>query len=229
MRPSLRLARKRGEALAILTRGGAANARLFGSVARGTDREGSDIDILVDAPPARLGRLGGLSELREELETLLGVHVDLTSPGNLRDDVRRRALAEARFLTPDLPLPATPEPNAAAEEARMNEIRLDGYLDQIRQAAREAVDLVQDMEKTAFTADKRTQLAVAMCFIRTGEAAAKIMNRFPDFAASRPDIPWRDTRDARNKFSHDYDSIDFDMLWEMIQTDLPVLLDRLGR
>ena len=68
----------------------AANPRVFGSVAHGTDQEGSDLDLLVDAlPGATLFDLGGL---QMELEELLGVSVDL--PAKYREQI----LAEARPL-----------------------------------------------------------------------------------------------------------------------------------
>lgn len=60
----------------------------------GTDREGSDIDLLVDAlPEATLFDLGGL---QEELESLLGIHVDLRTPGDLPPKVRAKVLAQAQ-------------------------------------------------------------------------------------------------------------------------------------
>lgn len=72
----------------------AANPRVFGSVLRGTDRDGSDLDLLVDAlPGATLFDLGGL---QVELEELLGVPVDLLTPGDLPPKLRERVLAEAR-------------------------------------------------------------------------------------------------------------------------------------
>lgn len=59
-----------------------ANPRVFGSALRGTDRDGSDLDLLVDPlPGATLFDLGGR---QEELESLLGVHVDLLTPGTCR-------------------------------------------------------------------------------------------------------------------------------------------------
>jgi uncharacterized protein len=70
-----------------------ANPRLFGSVLHGTDTEESDLDLLVDAlPGATLLDLGGLLE---ELEDLLGVSIDLLTPGDLPPGIRDRILAEA--------------------------------------------------------------------------------------------------------------------------------------
>ena len=71
-----------------------ANPRIFGSVLHGTDHEGSDLDLLVDAlPGATLFDLGGL---QDELETLLGVHVDLLTPADLPQKYRAKVLAEAQ-------------------------------------------------------------------------------------------------------------------------------------
>ena len=70
-----------------------ANLRVFGSVLHGTDRDGSDLDLLVDTlPGATLLDLGGL---QDDLESLLGIHVDLLTPGDLPPKFRAKVLAEA--------------------------------------------------------------------------------------------------------------------------------------
>jgi predicted nucleotidyltransferase len=69
---------------------------VFGSTARGTDVSGSDLDILVDPlPNATLFDLGGF---QDEMEELLGVSVDVRTPGDLPASIRPRVLAEARPL-----------------------------------------------------------------------------------------------------------------------------------
>jgi uncharacterized protein len=70
-----------------------ANLRVFGSVVHGTDKEGSDLDLLVDALPG--ATLFDLGALQVELEQLLGVSVDLLTPGDLPAKYRDRVLAEA--------------------------------------------------------------------------------------------------------------------------------------
>lgn len=93
MKPSEVLERNR-EAIREATKCfNAANPGVFGSVARGEDKDGSDIDILVDAlPGSTLFTLGGL---QTELETLLKVKVDLVTSGGLRETMRDRILSEA--------------------------------------------------------------------------------------------------------------------------------------
>ena len=96
MRPSLVLALKRSVIRETASRFRVANPRVFGSVLRGADKDGSDLDLLVDAlPGATLFDLGGL---QVELESLLGIHVDLLTPSDLPPKVRAKVLAEAQPL-----------------------------------------------------------------------------------------------------------------------------------
>lgn len=93
MRPSVALEMNRTALREAAARFRTANLRVFGSVLHGTDRDGSDLDLLVDAlPGATLFDLGGL---QVELESLLGLPVDLLTPGDLPPKLRAKVLAEA--------------------------------------------------------------------------------------------------------------------------------------
>lgn len=70
---------------------------MFGSVARGDDEPGSDVDLLyVLAPTTRLG--WEIVDLEDELEEILGRPVDLVSKSGLKWLIRDQVLAEARVL-----------------------------------------------------------------------------------------------------------------------------------
>ncbi|MBX3531624.1 MAG: nucleotidyltransferase domain-containing protein [Rhizobiaceae bacterium] len=94
MRPSEALARHRDEVLAIIARYPVANPRVFGSVARGEDTEGSDIDILVD----RIGPMTypELFKLEGEISVLLGSPVEIAT--GLKPFAFEHALADIRPL-----------------------------------------------------------------------------------------------------------------------------------
>lgn len=79
----------------VLDKFGAANPRLFGSVARGDAREGSDLDLLVDLAPGAGNDLLRLAGLSEELSELLGIQVDVVAAPLLRDEVSATALDDA--------------------------------------------------------------------------------------------------------------------------------------
>jgi uncharacterized protein len=94
MKPSLLLQQHRLRIREAASRFAVANPRVFGSVLHGRDIEGSDLDLLVDAlPGTTLFDLGGL---QDELEALLGIPVDLLTPGDLPPKFRDLVLAEAR-------------------------------------------------------------------------------------------------------------------------------------
>lgn len=94
MRPSVVLGMKRSAVREATYRFRMANLRVFGSVLHGTDKDGSDLDLLVDAlPGATLFDLGGL---QDELELLLGIQVDLLTPADLPPKFRAEVLAQAR-------------------------------------------------------------------------------------------------------------------------------------
>ena len=96
MRPSLALASKRSTILALAAACGASRVRVFGSVARGHDREGSDLDLLVDLPAGT--SLLHIVGLQLDIEDALGIKVDLCTERELHPDLKLRILAEARPL-----------------------------------------------------------------------------------------------------------------------------------
>ena len=68
---------------------------LFGSVVRGEDKPGSDVDILVEfLPEARVG-LFGLARLQRRLSEILGRTVDLTTPDALHKALKDKIIKEA--------------------------------------------------------------------------------------------------------------------------------------
>lgn len=94
MRPSEALATRRDQVISLAASRGASTVRVFGSVAKGVDREGSDLDLLVDLP---LGTsLLSIVGLQLEIEDALGVKVDLCTERELDPALKERILAEAR-------------------------------------------------------------------------------------------------------------------------------------
>ncbi|SBT03636.1 DNA polymerase, beta-like region [Candidatus Accumulibacter aalborgensis] len=96
MTPSKLLEQNRQKILEIVAAHHAAKPRVFGSVLHGKDTERSDLDLLVDPlPGATLLDLGGI---QIDLEDLLGIPVDVLTPGDLPEKFRQQVLQEARAL-----------------------------------------------------------------------------------------------------------------------------------
>jgi uncharacterized protein len=94
--PAGRVRDHRSEIVTALGRCGLTNPRLFGSVARGEEKSGSDVDLLVDVPVG-VGLIT-LARCQADLEALLGVSVDLVPAADLKPGVAAQVLAEAVAL-----------------------------------------------------------------------------------------------------------------------------------
>lgn len=93
---ALRLRRHARSVRDLIDQAGGSNVRVFGSVATGAERAGSDIDLLFDmGTPMGLMELGALER---HLSELLGAPVDLLPAAALRHDLRDGVLAEAVTL-----------------------------------------------------------------------------------------------------------------------------------
>jgi uncharacterized protein with HEPN domain len=78
--------------------------------------------------------------------------------------------------------------------------------------------------------DVRTQDAVVRRLEIIGEAARRLSEKGRD---SLPELPWHAMVSMRNMMIHEYDGVDYALVWETVKNDLPplvVLLDKkLGR
>jgi len=90
--------------------------------------------------------------------------------------------------------------------------------------AREAVEMVKGKTRADLDADRQLNLALVRLVEVIGEAAARIPD---DFRARYPQVPWRQIIGMRHRMIHDYDVIDFDILWAVLRQDLPPLIEQL--
>ena len=102
--------------------------------------------------------------------------------------------------------------------------RLADDLDHMRQAIADAQSFTEGMTQADFEQDRRTQQAVVMSLIVLGEAATKVMDQHSAFAAEHSHIPWRS---MRNRIAHGYFEINLEVVWDTVQTALPVLKTQL--
>lgn len=82
---------------AQLRASGVLHAALFGSVARGEQNENSDIDILVELDPSRIVTMFDYASLKDEVQSLFPVSVDVVDRDALKPLLRPQALADAIY------------------------------------------------------------------------------------------------------------------------------------
>lgn len=93
MKPSLVLQQNREAILQAIARYPVRNPRVFGSVVHDRDADGSDLDLLVDPLPGTT--LFDLGAMQVELETVLGIPVEVLTPGDLPKRFREQVIREA--------------------------------------------------------------------------------------------------------------------------------------
>src|SRR5580704_7297572 len=94
-RPEILARRKENEA--ALRARGVSHAALFGSRARGDNRPGSDIDIMIDFDPAAHVTIFNYAGLKDYIAGLFDEPVDVVSRANLKPYIRPTAAVDAIY------------------------------------------------------------------------------------------------------------------------------------
>jgi uncharacterized protein with HEPN domain len=92
--------------------------------------------------------------------------------------------------------------------------------------AREAAALARGAVRGDLDSKRTLCLALVRLLEIVGEAASRVSKGARDEC---PAIPWSQIVSLRNRLIHGYDSIDLDILWEILTGDLPKLIDELRK
>jgi uncharacterized protein with HEPN domain len=93
----------------------------------------------------------------------------------------------------------------------------------VSNACQEVVDYCATTSRDEFVADRTLQHVIAHLVIVTGEALRRAERLDPTLASTIPQL--RDVIDTRNRIVHGYDSINYDLLWDIAIDDIPPLID----
>ena len=100
------------------------------------------------------------------------------------------------------------------------------YVQDMIKFTKEVLCFTRGLDQRAFVDDLRTYRATVKTIEMIGEAAAKMP---ASVRLSHPHIAWGDIIGTRNRVTHFYSGIDDDIIWDIIQTDIPTLIPQLGR
>ena len=78
--------------------------------------------------------------------------------------------------------------------------------------------------KALFMSDHVFYNACSMAIFQVGELSKRFSE---EFKAVHNHLPWNDMRGMINLFAHEYESVNKELLWETVQTDIPNLYDEL--
>lgn len=83
-----------------------------------------------------------------------------------------------------------------------------------------------NMEYEEFRKDKKTQDAVIRNIEIMGEATKKLSE---DMRKDYPNIPWKNIAGTRDKLIHNYFGVNIDIIWSIVQIEIPSLLPKIER
>jgi uncharacterized protein with HEPN domain len=98
-----------------------------------------------------------------------------------------------------------------------DDIRLRHMLDY----SRKAVAMIEGRTRKDLHHDEMLCLALTRLAEVVGEAAAHVSRPVQERHAR---IPWVQIVALRNRLVHGYDTVDLDILWDIVQQDLPLLV-----
>ena len=96
------------------------------------------------------------------------------------------------------------------------------YCEDILESCNAILDFVEGLSFQTFCDDRKTYSAVIREFEIIGEAVGKLPESFKE---KRPDVEWQDIKDFRNLLLHEYFGVDLEIVWKIIEDDLPPLMD----
>lgn len=95
---------------------------------------------------------------------------------------------------------------------------------QILDHAREAVDMAAGHSRADLDENRQLELSLIRLLEVIGEAANRLA---PEVRDQYGDVPWVDIVSMRNRLIHAYDSVDLDIVWQVVTEDLPSLIQAL--
>jgi uncharacterized protein with HEPN domain len=101
-------------------------------------------------------------------------------------------------------------------------VRLRHMLDH----AREAAALIRGESAGDLAADRVLSLALIRLLEIIGEAASRVSEAARD---RYPAIAWPQIVSMRNRLIHGYDSVDMEILWQILKNDIPSLIVELEK
>ena len=101
--------------------------------------------------------------------------------------------------------------------------RLYDYLNHILDAITRIERYVDDIDELEFLENELIQDAVIRNMEVVGEASRNIERHYPEFTKQHSDVPFTMAYEMRNAIAHGYFKIDFEVVWNTIERDLPEL------
>jgi uncharacterized protein with HEPN domain/predicted nucleotidyltransferase len=193
---------------------------LFGSVLRTDFRPESDVDVLIEVDQAAHHRPFHREQAQAELAQRMGRKVDLTQKRLLTNPFSQAEILKTyRVIYP--PEAANFTTLIEGDKAMTEQVRDQAALLDMVKAMQAIARFLTGRDFDDLLADELLRSAVERQLEILGEAANRIS---APFQAHHPEVDWRSVVGLRNVIIHQYDEIDYALLWEIVTENVPTLL-----
>lgn len=100
------------------------------------------------------------------------------------------------------------------------------YLGHMLDMSQKAVDALKNKTRSQYDQDEILKLALTHLVQTIGEAASHVSE---SIQTQYSNIPWKKIVGMRHKVVHDYMYVDYDVVWDVVSTDLPTLIVELRK
>ena len=98
------------------------------------------------------------------------------------------------------------------------------HFEDILNYAKDSLDFVQNTSYEEFISDKKSVFAVVRALEVIGESSNRIADELKEKYSH---LPWIEMRGLRNRIVHNYDDIDYDIIWNVLKNDIPSLITKI--
>ncbi|NLB41957.1 MAG: DUF86 domain-containing protein [Clostridiales bacterium] len=98
-------------------------------------------------------------------------------------------------------------------------------LEKMKLYAEQAIQFKGDMTFEEFSNDLKTISACIFNLSQIGALVSRLDDRFID---ANSQIPWRSIKGMRNRIVHDYEGIQLNIIWDVLEDFLPQLIQSIS-
>lgn len=102
-------------------------------------------------------------------------------------------------------------------------LRDNASLRDICNSGKIVLKFAESLSREGLSLDDSNTAGVVLHIMLIGEATKRLS---PELRAQYPDIPWQQMAGMRDIIAHQYDKIDFDVMWDVIKVGIPEMLEK---
>lgn len=100
-------------------------------------------------------------------------------------------------------------------------LRDDASLQDIYNSGKIVLKFAEALNREQLGLDESNTAGIILHIMIIGEATKRLS---PEFRSQHPKIPWQQMAGMRDVIAHQYDKIDFDLMWDVVQVRIPEML-----